>query len=187
MLSTNPQNQTLIYLLHTSVTLLGIISKERKQCILMGDFNLDLIKIDKHNQTKDFIHSLYTKAFYPTISKPTRVTEHSATLLDNIITNITGYSLADPGGHVPPPGSFELLFGFVSYSFRPGAIVTRGNCNKTDISRVTQSRATSGPRARSGPRRPSVRPATQLGNNIAIRPAKPQPIKCRFHERNYVA
>ena len=38
---------------------------------------------------------------------------------------------------MPPPGSFELLFGFVSYSFRPGAIVTRGNCNKTDISRVT--------------------------------------------------
>ena len=35
-------------------------------------------------------------------------------------------------------------------------------------------RATSGPRARSGPRRPSVRPATLLGNNIAIRPAKPQ-------------
>ena len=42
---------------------------------------------------------------------------------------------------------------------------------------LEQSRATSGPRARSGPRRPSVRPATLLGNNIAIRPAKPQPNK----------
>ena len=73
--------------------LVGIISKERKQCILMGDFNLDLIKVDTHNQTKDFVHSLYTNAFYPTISKPTRVTEHSATLLDNIITNITGYCI----------------------------------------------------------------------------------------------
>ena len=40
---------------------------------------------------------------------------------------------------------------------------------------VGQRRATSGPRARSGPRRPSVRPATLLGNNIAIWPAKPQP------------
>ena len=48
----------------------------------MGDFNLDLIKVDTHNQTKDFVHSLYTNAFYPTISKPTRVTDHSATLLD---------------------------------------------------------------------------------------------------------
>ena len=69
---------------------MGIISKERKQCILMGDFNLDLIKVDTHNQTKDSVHSLYTNAFYPTIRQHTRVTEHSATLLDIIITNITG-------------------------------------------------------------------------------------------------
>ena len=73
--------------------LMGIISKERKHCILMGDFNIDLIKVDMQNQTKDFVHSLYGNAFYPTISKPTRVTEHSATLLDNIITNITGYCM----------------------------------------------------------------------------------------------
>ena len=46
---------------------------------------------------------------------------------------------------------------------------------------LEQSRATSGPRRR------SVRPATLLGNNIAIRPAKPQLNKSRFHERNYVA
>ena len=45
---------------------------------------------------------------------------------------------------------------------------------------LSQSRATSGPRARSGPRRPSVRPATLLGNNIAIRPAKSQPTKAGF-------
>ena len=37
---------------------MGIISKERKHCILMGDCNIDLIKIDMQNQTKDFVHSL---------------------------------------------------------------------------------------------------------------------------------
>ena len=87
-----PESNTDIFVAHFS-DLMGIISKERKQCILMGDFNLDLIKVDTHNQTKDFVHSLYTNAFYPTISKPTRVTDHSATLLDNIITNITGYCI----------------------------------------------------------------------------------------------
>ena len=87
-----PESNTDIFVAHFS-DLMGVISKERKQCILMGDFNLDLIKVDIHNQTKDFVHSLYTNAFYPTISKPTRVTEHSATLLDNIITNITGYCI----------------------------------------------------------------------------------------------
>ena len=79
-----PESNTDIFVAHFS-DLMGIISKERKQCILTGDFNLDLIKVDTHNQTKDFVHSLYTNAFYPTISKPTRVTDHSATLLDNII------------------------------------------------------------------------------------------------------
>ena len=59
----------------------------------MGDFNIDLIKVDNQYQTKYFVHSLYTDVFYPTISKPTRVTEHSATLLDNIITDITGYCM----------------------------------------------------------------------------------------------
>ena len=59
----------------------------------MGDFNLDLIKVDTRNQKKDFVHSLYTNASYPTISKPTRVTKHSATILDNIITDITGYCI----------------------------------------------------------------------------------------------
>ena len=49
--------------------------------------------------------------------------------------------------------------------------------NTIIIDVIRQRRATSGPRARSGPRRPTVRPATLLGNNIAIRPAKPQPKK----------
>ena len=53
-----PESNTDIFVAHFS-DLMGIISKERKQCILMGDFNLDLIKVDTHNQTKDFVHSLY--------------------------------------------------------------------------------------------------------------------------------
>ena len=69
---------------------MGIISAERKHCISMGDFNTDLIKVDMQNQTKDFVHSLYTNAFYrPSAHLP----EHSATLLDNTITNITGYCM----------------------------------------------------------------------------------------------
>ena len=44
-------------------------------------------------------------------------------------------------------------------------------CTQTYL--YIHGRATSGPRARSGPRRPSVRPATLRGNNMAIRPANP--------------
>ena len=75
-------------------------------------------------------------------------------------------------------------------NIRRSLFIMNSACNVASthcIESVGQSRATSGPRARSGPRRPSVRPATLRGNNIAIRPAKPQPNKSRFHERNYVA
>ena len=40
----------------------------------------------------DFLRPAYADDF-PEMSPPTRVTEHSATLLDNIITNITGYCI----------------------------------------------------------------------------------------------
>ena len=73
--------------------LLGRISNERKKCILMADFNINLLKSDTTHQTTDFIHNMFANAFYPTISKPTRVTKQTATLIDNIITNIHEYSI----------------------------------------------------------------------------------------------
>ena len=71
--------------------LLRNISNERKKCIIMADFNIDLLLIDTHGQTTDFIHGMFASAFYPTISRPTRVTQQTATLIDNIITNMHEY------------------------------------------------------------------------------------------------
>ena len=46
-----PESNTDIFVAHFS-DIMGIISKEeRKHCILMGDFNKDLIKVDMQNQT----------------------------------------------------------------------------------------------------------------------------------------
>ena len=73
--------------------LLGRISNERKKCILMADFYIDLLRSDTNHQTTDFIHNMFANAFYPTIIKPTRVTKQTATLIDNIVTNIHEYSI----------------------------------------------------------------------------------------------
>ena len=53
----------------------------------MGDFNLDLLKIDENQYTKPFINQMFSSTFYPLISKPTRITNFSATLIDNIFVN----------------------------------------------------------------------------------------------------
>lgn len=69
-------------------TVLTKINKEKKTCYIAGDFNIDLIKFDVHTPTTDFVNCIFSHAFMPTVNKPTRVTEYTATLIDNIITNV---------------------------------------------------------------------------------------------------
>ena len=53
----------------------------------MGDMNIDLIKHDVHMPTSSFLDIMYSNNFFPLITKPTRITEKSATLIDHIFTN----------------------------------------------------------------------------------------------------
>ena len=58
-----------------------------KPSILTGDFNLNLIKADTHPQTNDFLSIMTAHSFIPTITKPTRITSTTATLIDNVFIN----------------------------------------------------------------------------------------------------
>ena len=48
------------------------------------DQNYDLLKIDQHKQTRDFLSAMYDANYLPMILKPTRITHRSSTLIDNI-------------------------------------------------------------------------------------------------------
>ena len=83
------------------------IHQENKLCLVMGDFNIDLLKIESHSGSDDFLDMIGSYFFQPYILQPTRVRDHSATLIDNIFFNsiehyvISGnltYSLSD---HLP--------------------------------------------------------------------------------------
>ena len=50
-------------------------------------FNVDLIKVGTHGPTSDFVEGFTSGGFYPLISLPTRLTDTTATLIDNIWTN----------------------------------------------------------------------------------------------------
>ena len=52
-----------------------------------GDFNIDMLQCDCNNDFKCFENQLYSVGMYPLISKPTRITRTTATLLDNIYTS----------------------------------------------------------------------------------------------------
>ena len=72
-----------------------------------GDFNIDLIKYSEHKNTRCFLDSLFANGFYPLINKPTRITESTATLIDNIFTNQfsvetdNGLLVSDVSDHLP--------------------------------------------------------------------------------------
>ena len=67
--------------------LLQKISKEKKNFCLLGNFNVDLLKYDKHAGTDEFIDSLSSYMYLPYILHPTRVTSRSQTIIDNIFSN----------------------------------------------------------------------------------------------------
>ena len=59
----------------------------RKDIVIMGDFNIDLLKCESSNYSHDFLSSLQSCYLTPAIDKPTRVRSTSTTLIDNIFIN----------------------------------------------------------------------------------------------------
>ena len=63
------------------------INKEKKVCFIAGDFNIDLLKTDSNSKISEFVNLTTSNGFLPYITQPTRITETSATVIDNIFSN----------------------------------------------------------------------------------------------------
>ena len=59
----------------------------RKHMTLHGDFNLDLLKHSSDQACQNIIDIASSYGFIQIVSRPTRLTDHSATLIDHIYTN----------------------------------------------------------------------------------------------------
>ena len=72
-----------------------------------GDLNIDLLNPNKHKKTDEFINTLFSIGLFPLITKPSRITNHSATLIDNIFSNeiesntVSGLMINDITDHLP--------------------------------------------------------------------------------------
>ena len=64
------------------------ISKEQKSIFLLGDFHVNLLNYNEHNQTNELLECLASKSFISLILQPTRITSRSNTLIDNIFSNV---------------------------------------------------------------------------------------------------
>ena len=66
-------------------SILSRFDKNKYHVFLMADFNIDLLQYESHSHTDDFINSMISNSLLLYIHQPTRVTEHSATVIDNIL------------------------------------------------------------------------------------------------------
>ena len=63
------------------------VNKEKKECYLSGDFNIDLLKYDSNNKYAEFLNTMTSFGFLPHILQPTRISDFSSTIIDNIYSN----------------------------------------------------------------------------------------------------
>ena len=62
------------------------LSTEKREIIMTGDFNIDLLKSTDEN-TNDFLNINFSFGLTPVIKYPTRITMNTASLIDNIFIN----------------------------------------------------------------------------------------------------
>ena len=73
--------------IETLLTTLNTKKYANKKAFLTGDFNIDILASQTHLPTGAFIDCMLMHHFLPLILQPTRITDSSATLIDNIFTN----------------------------------------------------------------------------------------------------
>ena len=86
---------------------LSQLTNENKSIFIMGDFNINLLNCESHPESNDFLLMLNSFFLLPYILEPTRITERSATLIDNIFANtyamnaISGNLVSKISDHLP--------------------------------------------------------------------------------------
>ena len=73
----------------------------------MGDFDIDLLKYNYCNFSTEFFNQFSSSGYMPLITKPTRITKSTATLIDIFTNNLSkmehlnGTLLNDISDHFP--------------------------------------------------------------------------------------
>ena len=101
-----PPNTNVQLFLDKLICMLDKINNDGRPSYLLGDFNINLFN-NSANYSQRFLNTFLSAGFYPRIDRPTRISDHSATLIDNIFTNThdcdikSGIWLADISDHLP--------------------------------------------------------------------------------------
>ena len=86
---------------------LNNIHEISSQAYVAGDFNIDLLKLSSNNHYNLFYENVTAQGFFPKITRPSRLSDVSYSLIDNIFTN--NISKQHTSGIITSPVSDHLL------------------------------------------------------------------------------
>lgn len=119
-----PPNSDINLFNSTLLSILNVIDQANKKLVIIaGDFNLNLINCSSHAPTNEFLTNMLSFNLLPTINNPTRISDTSATLIDNIFVNCikhdycTAIVYCDISDHLPVA---LHLKGNLSKTVKPG-------------------------------------------------------------------
>ena len=79
-----PSNANIICFNQAFDDLMDVLICKNNLVLIGGNLNIDLLKTHDLSPASDFFNILKTYHLYPSMSLPTRITDTSATLIDNI-------------------------------------------------------------------------------------------------------
>ena len=82
----HPSSDTQLFIQELNNKLLEL-NLSNANLFLVGDFNINISPINRSTDAQNYLDMLLSSANYPMITKPTRVTPYSSTIIDHIITN----------------------------------------------------------------------------------------------------
>ena len=69
--------------------ILSHLDKRNSEIILAGDYNMDLLQINRERIVGEFFYLLISRSFYPQITLPTRLSTMRGSLIDNIFCKLS--------------------------------------------------------------------------------------------------
>ena len=103
-----PPNTNLKDFINSYNALTNQILKNDHDLLIGLDHNLNLLNYENYADTQAFLEAIVDSEMFPCITRPTRITHQSATLIDNIIlnkelynNNFSGIIVSDISDHMP--------------------------------------------------------------------------------------
>ena len=142
----SPSNSTQKFLDLYEHILQKLDKHKTKQVIISGDFNIDLIKHETDTFSQNLLDLTTKYGLAQTISRPTRITDTSATLIDHVYTNMiskvvtTSVITLDLTDHLATSITVSLDANFDSTKWNKiGRIYSKENRNEYRIFNVANS------------------------------------------------